>query len=122
MTTAAFKDYGQWKDVAAINVILHTERLRLLKELDIHRQSLIMMHFEDTLNDFEMDYICSPSLRCVRVKRFIEKLAMKMTTELFVDFLISLDEYPDLRKTIHDAYMRESEKYVMQCMKLLIFD
>ena len=109
MTTAARNDCEEWRDVAAINVILHTERLSLLKELDIRRGSFIMMHFMDTLNDFEIDYICSPLSRYARVKRFIETLAMKMTTELFIDFLMSLDECPALRKSIQDAYMRQSE-------------
>ena len=109
MTTAACKDDGQWRDIAAVNVILHHERLRLLKELDIERQSFVMNHFKDFFNDFEKDVICTPSLRCVRVKQFIEILAMKMTTELFIELLISLEKQPDLRKAIRDAYRRESE-------------
>ena len=112
MSTTTCKDDGQWRDVAAVNVILHHERLRLLKELDIHRQSFVMMHFKDVFNDFEKDVICSPSLRCVRVKQFIEMLAMKMTTELFVELLISLEKQPELRKAIRDAYRREGEKDV----------
>ena len=109
MTTAACKDCEEWRDVAAINVILHSERLRLLKELDIRRESFIMKHFINILNEFEMDYICSPLSRYARAERFIETLAMKMTTDLFDDFLMSLDEYPALRKTIYDVYKRESE-------------
>ena len=96
-----------WKDDTAVNVILHTKRLKILNQIDIHQDSFIMSHFTDILNKFEIDYICSPSLRCVRVKRFIETLSMKMTTDMFINFLMSLDEYPELRKEIHEAYLNE---------------
>ena len=96
-----------WKDDVAVNVILHTKRLKILNQIDVHRDSFIMSFFMDILNKFEIDYICSASLPSARTKRFIETLCMKMTTDLFITFLMSLDDHPQLRKEIHEAYMSQ---------------
>ena len=105
--TMSYSSCDNWRDDAAVNVILFSKRVEILNQIDVHRDSYIMSFFTDILNKFEIDYICSASLPAARTKRFIETLCMKMTTDLFITFLMSLDDHPQLRKEIHEAYMKQ---------------
>ena len=51
--------------------------------------------------------ICFRSEREARAQVFIETLAREMSTEVFIDFMIALEETPHVRQEIFKTYKAE---------------
>ena len=95
------------KDWKAIKVMSETRRMYLLKNLDVQRDSYLISHMKHRLNSDEIDRVCSPPTQLSRAKAFIDLLTRKLTTELFINFLIALGDSPHVREEIVLAYRAE---------------
>ena len=97
------KNIEKWRNQLAVNVVLYSKYDFLVEELNPDAEFL--RYFIDDFNPFEMDYICAGSTRRERATRFIEIMALEMTMDIFVTFLVVIGS---MRKEIFQAFIDES--------------
>ena len=91
----------------AVHVITRTKRIYLLNELDVSKSSYLIHEMKDCFSSYEINSICSHASRLARVKTFLDVLSRKLTTEMFINFLIALGDSPEVRREILEAYEAE---------------